>query len=49
MTSSPAWRPCRLLRLDRAVAVIWRCSASTSLAVMVSKARVPQAVAIRCQ
>jgi hypothetical protein len=49
MASSPAWRPWRLLRLDRALAADWRCSASTSLAVMVSKARVPQAVAMRCQ
>jgi hypothetical protein len=49
MTCSPAWRPWRLLRRDRAVAAIWCCMASTSLAATASSGRSRQTMAIRCQ
>jgi hypothetical protein len=41
--------PAPLVGRWRAVAVIWRCKASMSVATIVSNGRVPQAVAIRAQ
>ncbi|WP_327010633.1 hypothetical protein OHA72_27195 [Dactylosporangium sp. NBC_01737] len=49
MSSSPAWRPPRLLRRVRALPTTRRWSAWMSLAVTVSIARLPQAVVMRSQ